>query len=405
VRVKLFAGIDYGIFVPAVVLTLLGLLVIYSATGADTTPSGPFVKQLIWLLFGAIVFALVVAAPPKSFHAFALVIYAVSVLLLIAVLVFPSGGHGARRWLHFGPVNFQPSEFAKFALVLVLARIMSDRRFRRESLRGLIIPAVLSAIPLVLVLVEPDLGTALVFGVILLAMLFWSGVKGVFLFFLLTPLVSIAAAFNIISWLVFFAILLICIYIFRLQLSDAAYLLIANPVVGIATPIIWRSLKTYQQKRILSFLNPSLDPRGAGWHIIQSKIAIGSGGLLGKGILHGTQKKLEFLPQRHTDFVFSVIGEELGFLGCTAVLLLFYVMIRRSISLAKSCNNRFSSLACIGLTCYIGFQVVVNVGMTLGIVPVAGMPLPFVSYGGSSLLFSLITIGFILSVSKHRFEY
>lgn len=404
-RVRLFAGLDLAILIPTVVLTLLGLLVIFSATGADTSASSPFVKQISWLLFGAVVFTIVVATPPRTFHAFALVIYAISVFLLIAVLVVPAGGPGASRWLHLGPVNFQPSEFAKFALVLVLARIMSDRRFRRESLRGLIIPVAMSGIPLFLVLIEPDLGTALVFGVILLAMLFWTGVKGVFLFFLLTPVVSVVAAFHLVSWLIFFAVLLICIYAFRVQLGDAAYLLIANPAVGIATPIIWKSLKIYQQKRILSFLNPNLDPRGAGWHIIQSKIAIGSGGLLGKGILHGTQKKLEFLPQRHTDFVYSVIGEELGFLGCIAVLLLFYVMIRRSISLARTCNNRFSSLACIGLICYIGFQVVVNVGMTLGIMPVAGMPLPFVSYGGSSLLFSLITIGFILSVSRHRFEY
>jgi rod shape determining protein RodA len=347
----------------------------------------------------------VIATPPKTFHAFAIVIYVVSILLLVVVLVYPGTGPGAKRWIHLGPVNFQPSEFAKFALVMVLARIMSDRRFRRETLHGMILPVVLTAIPFALVLVEPDLGTSLVFGVILVAMLFWSGVKGVYLILLVTPLVSVAAAFHWISWLIFFAILLICIYAFRVRLTDAAYLLVVNPAVGIATPLIWNSLKTYQQKRILGFLNPSLDPWGTGWHIMQSKIAIGSGGLLGKGIFHGTQKKLEFLPQRHTDFVYSVIGEELGLLGCIAVLVLFYLLIRKSVSLARVCNNKFSSLACIGLVSYIAFQAVVNIGMTLGIMPVAGIPLPFVSYGGSSLLFALVSIGLILSIGRHRFEY
>lgn len=403
-RGKVFTGFDLGIFVPATVLVLLGLLVIYSATGADTSLTSPFVKQIIWFLGSAVAAALVIMAPPKTFHAFALIIYGISILLLVLVLVFPSGV-GTRRWFDLGPISFQPSEFAKFALVLVLARIMSDRKFRRESFQGLILPIVLTGIPFILVLVEPDLGTATVFGIVLLATLFWSKVKGIYLFFLVTPLVSIAAAFNLVSWLVFFALLLISIYAFRIQLSEAAYLLIANPAIGIATPLIWRSLKTYQQKRILGFLNPSLDPTGAGWHIIQSKIAIGSGGLWGKGILHGTQKKLEFLPQRHTDFVYSVIGEELGFLGCVAVLLLFYVMIRRTIGLARTCKNSFSSLACIGLISYIGYQAVVNVGMTLGIVPIAGTPLPFITYGGSSLFSSVMAIALILSIGRHRFEY
>jgi rod shape determining protein RodA len=404
-RIRSIAGLDLGILIPAVALSLLGLLVIYSATGGEGLGRGPFVKQLIWLGLGAIVAGVVVVTPPKTFHAFAIVIYAVSVLLLLAVLFLPAAGGGARRWIHLGPVNFQPSEFAKFALVMVLARVMSDRRFRRERLQGLLLPVLLTAVPFALVLVEPDLGTSLVFGGILISMLFWSGVKGIYLVLLVTPLISVAAAFHWISWLVFFAILLVSIYAFRVRLSDAAYLLVVNPAVGIATPLIWNSLKTYQQKRILGFLNPSLDPWGTGWHIMQSKIAIGSGGLLGKGILHGTQKKLEFLPQRHTDFVYSVIGEELGLLGCVAVLLVFYVMIRRTISLAKTCNNRFSSLACIGLISYITFQTVVNVGMTLGIMPVAGIPLPFVSYGGSSMLFTLVSVGLLLSIARHKFEY
>lgn len=404
-RARSLAGLDIGVLIPAIVLCLLGLLVIYSATGADRFGRAPFVKQVVWLACSLVVAGTVLATPPKTFHAFAIVIYILSVLLLVVALLYPAGGHGARRWLHLGPVNFQPSEFAKFALVMVLARTMSDRRFRGERLQGLVLPVILTAIPFVLVLIEPDLGTSLVFGVILLAMLFSSGVKGIYLFFLVTPLVSVAAAFHLVSWLIFFAVLLISIYAFRVRLSDAAYLLVVNPAVGIATPLIWNSLKAYQQKRILGFLNPSLDPWGTGWHIMQSKIAIGSGGLLGKGILHGTQKKLEFLPQRHTDFVYSVIGEELGLVGCIAVLLLFYVLIRRTISLAGTCNSKFSSLACIGLVSYIGFQVVVNIGMTLGIMPVAGIPLPFVSYGGSSLLFALISVGLILSIGRHRFEY
>lgn len=404
-RIRTITGLDLGILVPVIALCLLGLLVIYSATGGERLGSGPFLKQIIWLACGVIAASVVIATPPRTFHAFAVVIYSISLLLLLAVLLLPAAGEGARRWIHLGPVNFQPSEFAKFALVLVLARVMSDRRFRRERLQGLILPVALTALPFALVLVEPDLGTSLVFGVILIAMLFWSGVKGIYLVLLVTPIVSMVAAFHWIPWLIFFVILLVCIYAFRVRLTDAAYLLVINPAVGIATPLIWNSLKTYQQKRILGFLNPSLDPWGAGWHIMQSKIAIGSGGLLGKGILHGTQKKLEFLPQRHTDFVYSVIGEELGLLGCIAVLLVFYIMIRKTISLAKTCNNKFSSLASIGIVSYIAFQAVVNVGMTLGIMPVAGIPLPFVSYGGSSMLFALVSVGLILSIARHRFEY
>jgi len=228
-------------------------------------------------------------------------------------------------------------------------------------------------------------------------------------------LLSLLSAFHWLSWSIFLLTFLTVLFLLykrffmtpyaHFTLGQGLLLLALNSGIGISTPLLWNSLKEYQQKRILTFLNPNLDPQGAGWHTLQSKIAIGSGGLLGVGYGEGTQKNLAFLPEQHTDFVYSVIGEELGFVGCTLLLLSYLLLIRRGFMIANSTKNLTKSLAAVGLVSIFLFQVTINIGMAIGLIPVAGLPLPFISYGGSSLVVSTFAIGLLLNIGRTRYEY
>ena len=288
-------------------------------------------------------------------------------------------------------------------MILVLARFLSGVKEGRFRIAKVAIPIILTLLPLGLILKEPDLGSALVLVGVLFPVLYWSGLPLRVILFLVSPLIAVLASLSVPIFVLYLAVLVGYLAFGRERNLVVLVVVVAlNLMTGIARPVLWSQLKSYQRARILSFANPQ-DTLGSAYQIIQSKVAIGSGGFMGKGYLNGSQKGLSYLPEQHTDFIFSVVGEEFGFLGCCFVLLLFGVLLVRAIAIASHARNRFGSLLAIGVVSLIAFQVIVNVGMTLGFLPVIGVPLPMMSAGLSAVLATFIGIGFVISVKMRRF--
>jgi rod shape determining protein RodA len=382
--------IDWRIIVAISLLTIIGLVVIYSAAGMRFA-----LRQIIWLPFAIIGLVLGYLVPQRLLYYIAYPLFIFSLILLLLVLVFGSGV-GASRWFDFGFISFQPSEFAKIALVMAMARFLTARKKFTFKTFDLIFPVLFVLIPILLILAEPDLGSALVFLPILGIMLYWRGLTLFQVFLLFSPLLSFIFGHSLYTWIGYF-IILIVILIWKANLFQTLIALVINSLSGLLEPLIWSQLKDYQKARITNFLAPWLDPKGIGWNLIQSQIAIGSGRLFGKGFLSGTQKRLEFLPNRHTDFIFSVLGEEFGLIGCLIVLGIFMFLLYRLMMTARYARDEFNSLCTIGFTTIIAYHVLVNTGMLLGLMPITGISLPFLSYGGSALLFNFIMIGLILN--------
>jgi rod shape determining protein RodA len=304
-----------------------------------------------------------------------------------------------------GPIKFQPSEFAKIGILLTLARYLSEEKRDLTQLKEIAFAFGLVLIPFALVVKQPDLGTALVFISLILPVIYWAGLPAFFLFVIVAPFISLLSAFNFYSFFSAMIVIATILWLFRKGISVFLFNMGLIISVGIITPYMWAKLHTYQQHRILTFLGLKLDPHGTGYQVIQSKVAIGSGGFWGKGFLNGTQTQLRFLPAQHTDFVFSVIGEEFGFIGVLFILTLFFIILIRGIYIASVARNKFASLLTIGAVTIITFHVVVTIAMTVGVMPVTGIPLPFLSYGGSSLIANMILIGFIINTSIRRYKY
>ena len=337
-------------------------------------------------------------------------LYGLSLVLLVAVLAFGTSVFGAKRWLELGPLRFQPSEIAKIATVFVLARRLSHPKLDLSRFRFWFPPLLLALVPFVLVAEEPDLGTSLSFPAILIAMFFWAGMPAGTLILGLSPGFTLVLSFlldprELPFWLTLglgFAVVIALIRPRRLLLVTA---LLLNLGVALAMPIVKERLHDYQLRRIETFLNPDQDPHGAGYQIIQSRIAIGSGGLLGKGWLQGTQKGLSFLPMRHTDFIFAVVGEERGLIGTLTVVLLYGLIILRGYRLAAVARKGFASLLAVGLVTAFFYHVMVNILMTIGWAPVTGLPLPLLSYGGTALVVNCIQLGLLQNVALRRQDY
>lgn len=330
--------------------------------------------------------------------------YLFSCALLVLVLFVGTGAGTAasvKGWLSIGGIKLgQPAELAKVATTLMLARVLAAQRETPRSLLDLWRPLVVVGIPWLLVMAQPDLGTGIVFIAICFAMLFWSGVPWPLLLMLASPGISLVLAFSTGIWGAWFLILVALVLWSRTYLREGVALLLTNVAMGVVAPLLWDKLKPYQQRRLLVFLDPSADPKASGYQITQSKVAIGSGGLFGKGFTLGSQKRLAFLPERHTDFIFSVVGEELGFIGVTIALSLFLALFLRSTRVATRANDAFPSLVAFGLVSAWFVHVIVNVGMTLNLMPVTGIPLPFFSYGGSFLLVCWTAVGIMLRISS-----
>jgi rod shape determining protein RodA len=318
-------------------------------------------------------------------------------------LAFGSGAGTAasmKGWLTIGGMRLgQPSELAKLTVVLMLAKVLADQKDPPRSLIDLWKPALVVGVPWLLIMAQPDLGTGIVFVGIFFAMLFWSGVRWPLLLLVASPAVSLILSFSTQLWGVWFFLLLALVFWYKPYLVEGIVMVVLNVVMGVVAPILWERLAPYQQKRLLVFLDPSADPRASGYHVIQSQVAIGSGGLTGKGFLEGTQKKLAFLPAQHTDFIFAVVGEELGFIGVTIALTLFLALFLRTVRIATRANDSYSSLIAFGLAASWFVHVGENVGMTLNLMPITGIPLPFFSYGGSFMLASWMAIGILIRVS------
>jgi len=362
---RLVAYFDWGLLGLTFILAFIGVVTIYSAVNAGGATVGQtlYLKQIIWFGAGMTLMAVCFMISYKRFDQYAIVIYIGCVGLLGSVLVFGKLVGGSKRWLSVGSISIQPSEMMKVALIIVLAHYLS-RHLRQNglTLRELTQPMVIVLLPCVLILKQPDLGTAMVLVLIAGSMTLFCGIGRRTLIFISTV------------WVVFI-------------------------------PIAWSFLKPYQKQRILTFLNPEGDPLGTGYHIIQSKIAIGSGGVTGKGYLEGTQNLLSFLPEQHTDFIFSVLSEEWGFIGAGAVIFLFLLILLWGLGIAHKCRDPFGILMSVGVVALIFWEMFINIGMVMGLMPVVGVPLPLISYGGSSTVTIMIAIGLLINVSMRRFMF
>ncbi len=390
-------NIDRSILFISLIISLMGLIMIYSTGGLNY-----FLRQAFWLISAVIICIIITKFSSRFWITISLPLYIITCLLTLIVLFYATGY--PRRWLNIGFSSLQPSEFAKIGTIMLLASYLAEKK-KLEKFSDFWIPLLIIVIPSGLIFIEPDFGAAQIFFPIMCFMLYWAGMPLAKIVIFFSPLIAAITSFSIYLWLGFMIVFGIFVYT-RKKLTEISYHVIANPLVGLITPIIWRSLKVYQQKRIIAFLSPWIDPKGISWQAIQSKIAIGSGQLWGKGFLSGTQKKLEFLPERHTDFIFSCIGEELGFIGILISIFLYIFLFYRILSIARETKNKFLSLVAIGILSWFWYQTFINMGMTVGILPITGVPLPFISYGGSSLLACFIGIGIILSIARVRhYEY
>jgi rod shape determining protein RodA len=395
-----YLGLDRSLLFAITLLVVFGLLVLYSAGQTDVpnfAAAGAWRRQLIWLVAGTVLAALAFRMSPRFVEWLAFPVYLLS-LLLLAVTLFVGRGAGtaagSRSWIYIGDHAIgQPAEFAKLAAVLMLARHLSSRREAPENLHELLPACAIAGIPALLVLAQPDLGSALVFVGILFAMLYWAGTPLALLFLLASPVGSLLLAFNLYSWVAWMILLTVLLLIWRPYFWEGVTVAVANSLMGFVALPIWRGLAPYQQNRLLTFLNPEVDPQKAGYHAIQSKVAIGSGGWFGNGYLMGPQKRLAFLPEQHTDFIFAVLGEELGFLGVLTALILFFLLFTVLIRIARRAGDPFSSLTVFGILGLLFTHVFENVGMTVNVMPITGIPLPFFSYGGSFLLATALGIG------------
>lgn len=329
-------------------------------------------------------------------------IYLVTNISLLAVMFMGTEALGAQRWITIGGFNIQPSEFAKIGAIITLAGVLHERT--ASTLPMMIKALAVIAVPWGIVFIQPDLGTSLVFGAITLGMLYWGNANPGWLVLLVSPLAA-AILFNVsfpvwVIWVV--AMGVIGWRTLPWSFFGALGATVVNLVSGGLGQVLWGFLKDYQKDRLILFLDPDKDPLGGGYHLIQSRIAIGSGQLWGRGLNQGTQTQLSFIPEQHTDFIFSAVGEELGFIGCMALLVAFWLICLRLVIIAQNAKDNFGSLIAIGVLSMIIFQVLVNVGMTIGLAPVTGIPLPWVSYGRSALLTNFIALGIVESIANHR---
>jgi rod shape determining protein RodA len=401
-------NVDWPLVLTAIALSLFGIAVVYSAgqTEVPTYAQRAWRAQIVWFAIAILGAYLISRASVRFIEWMTTPLYLLSVLLLILVLI-PGFGSGAgtaasvKGWLTIAGHRIgQPAEFAKLTVVLMLAQILSKNRQAPKSMLDLWKPAVIVGLPWLLIMKQPDLGTGIVFVGIFFGMLFWAGVEWRLLLLIASPVISLILAFSTSVWGAWFLLLLALLIWYKPYVFEGVFLATINVFMGVFAPILWERLAPYQQNRLRVFLDPSVDPRRSGYHVIQSQVAIGSGGWFGKGYLEGPQKRLAFLPAQHTDFIWAVVGEELGFIGVTFGLMLFLALFLRVVRIAERANDSFSSLVAFGLLASWFVHVLENIGMTINLAPITGIPLPFFSYGGSFMLSSWLAVGILARISS-----
>ncbi len=390
---------DWPLLGAVAALLVLGILIVYSATFEEA--GRHWQKQLLFAGMGLVAMTGLYLVPPRFFYAAAYPLYLFSLLPLLYIILFKADS--VERWIALpGGFNLQPSELTKVVLLLAMARLLSFHPLSLARPRTLVAPALLFIVPFALVLKEPNLSTALSFVAMTAIMMFFAGLSTRDLFLIVSPVLSVALTFSHLAWALFFIILIGVMWWTRTSLKAMALFIFMNITAGYGAIFVWnRVLYAHQRDRILTFMDPQRDPQGAGYQVLQSKVAIGSGKLLGKGFLHGSQTNLSFLPEERTDFIFSVLGEQFGFLGCSLVLALYVFLLHRILRIAVDSRSRFTALTAVGLAGILGFHVLVNISMTVGLMPVTGLPLPFFSYGGSFLVSCLMMLGIVLNLRAH----
>ncbi len=394
---------DFLLLALLVILIAVGCVAIYTASTTmisdQVSTANYWWKQIIFacLAFGAM--ALILRLPMPIFDILILPAFVLNLLLLVLVLFTPEV-NGSHRWFSIAGINIQPSESAKLLTILMVARYISRENLSeyRQMLHGLGIMIV----PVILIIIEPDFGTTLVFWVALLAMFIAADIPLFYILLIISPILSVVASLHWLGIIIWIAALVLLLMKARLSWVAITVASIVNIFISLIMPVFWMGLKDYQQNRIMSFLDPTRDPLGTGYQIIQSKIAIGSGALSGKGWLMGSQKNMNFLPEHHTDFIFSVWGEEFGFIGSILLLILIFSFFARIIFDIGKLKVRERKLASSGILAYLMFQTFINIGMNIGLVPATGIPLPFISYGGSNLLINTLSVAVILKYLNER---
>jgi len=443
---KPIKSFDILLFTIAIALWIIGNALVYSAVAMQT--SGPlanvFQQQVVWTAIGIVIVLIMVSVPTAWFYKLAPVFYIISILLLVAVLANGVSTKGAGRWISFLGLKIQPSEFAKIGLLLMLARYFTTHEISFQKPATLIMPGLIILIPFALVVKQPDLSTTLAMAAMSLPIFYWSGMTIVEILFLISPAISAVLAImplivvfvqngamttgtavadfvdnvdvvttqssqlgviGAIPWFLFFVVICLLLKFFPLKKFLIILIVALNLVAASAATIIWENaLGDYQKVRVVSFINPQIDPKGSGYQVIQSIIAIGSGQISGKGFLQGTQVNLAYLPEQHTDFIFSVLGEQFGFYGCFVVIFLFFLFIARALSYTRNIRERFVNIVIVGAVSLFVYHIFVNIAMVIGLMPVTGLPLPFLSYGGSFTLTVSMLLGLILNARTNNSE-
>ncbi|MCL2271598.1 MAG: rod shape-determining protein RodA [Treponema sp.] len=427
--------IDFFILIPVLILLVLGILFIYSSgiTHEGVQISNEYFRQIIWASLGLVIAITISMISYRRLYGISLYVYLISLLPLVYTLIFGRAVYSAARWLRIGSVGIQMSEIVKITVIILLARYLSDTDHNRNSFSRFTTSCVIVFLPMGIVLLQPDLGTALVFVAILLTMTFLAGVSmryiafmvscivctGIFLFLPLwqtyilqksIPILAVLVNRRVVIIVSLFLLFITAVAFFGYRKYKKRYFYWACYASSVSVLSILSSyaarlvLKNYQLMRLIVFLDPNVDPRGAGWNIIQSVTAIGAGGLTGRGYLQGTQSHYQFLPEQSTDFIFSIFSEEVGFLGGFAVFTLFLIILIRILFTMKTTVDPFAKYICAGFLGMFSFHFIINVGMTMGIMPITGIPLLFMSYGGSALISAMIGVGLIMSIYVRRYD-
>lgn len=432
-----FLRFDLIILFSALGLSVIGILFIYSSgiSSDGVLQNNEYIKQIVWTCVGAAIMIGVSFFDYERLRALSLYIYIAMIVALILVLILGDVVNGARSWLTIKGIGFQPSEFMKLALVIRLAYFFEESRNKYSNFIRFILSLIQVAIPMFLVMIQPDMGTAMVYIPIYLIMAFAAGIKIRYIFFLLASGVLAIVGVMVPAWDSYIVteksiqlakvfsdhnlILIVIISTVMIYLLSGAGLLFFKKRyfywIGYSVLILMIAftmtlgassfIKDYQLKRLIIFIDPQVDPKGDGWHVIQSITAVGSGGTVGKGYLQGTQSHYRYLPQQSTDFIFSILSEEWGFVGCMAVFVLFAIILLRSLFILLSSRDPFGLYIGSGIVAMIFFHFLVNIGMAMGIMPITGIPLLLVSYGGSSMLTTMAGLGLISSIYLHKYKY
>lgn len=387
---------DWNIFIPTFLLSIIGIFSIYSATRGVAQDSF-VIRQLTAMGIGIAAMIGAYYLPKKVLETFWISLYILSSLLLVYVLLFGEVVYGTKGWIRFGGLSLQPAEFTKLAVIVSLAGFISRKGVFIGNIRDIFISAILVFIQFLLIYLQPDHGTASVLIVILIGILFWSGFSSLLVFVMIAfPILVLLSFKGTLFYIIGASIFSIAVFFFRKNILVKILVVITFASIGLLTPIIENQLQSHQRQRIESFINPTSDPLGSGYNVLQSVMAVGSGGIIGKGFLQGSQTQLRYIPMQWTDFIFSVPSEEFGLIGAIVVIGLYFWLINRIIKIANLTDNKFYSLVCFGIATVLIYHITINIGMVIGLVPVMGLPLPFMSYGGTAMIVNYIFIGLVL---------